>query len=88
MISYAMFELVDYLESGDYKGMGYTFVPFDFRVSDEDNDDVRDSKKAIKDKVKDVLNKVGTSEWGSVNENEFTKEIKKDLKHLFYLCIV
>lgn len=82
MISYAMFELVDYLESGDYKGMGYTFVPFDFRVSDEDNDDVRDSKKAIKDKVKDVLNKVGTSEWGSVNENEFTKEIKKDVLNI------
>lgn len=82
MISYAMFELVDYLESGDYKGMGYTFVPFDFRVSDEDNDDVRDSKKAIKDNVKEVLNKVGTSEWESVNENEFTKEVKKEVLNI------
>ncbi|MDO5518495.1 MAG: penicillin-binding transpeptidase domain-containing protein, partial [Clostridium sp.] len=82
MISYGMFELVDYLESGDYKGMGYTFVPLDFQVSDDDNDDVRDAKKTVKDKVKETLKKVGTDEWKDVDENEFTKEIKKEILNI------
>ncbi len=82
MINYARYELRDYLESGDYKGMGYTFIPLDFQVSDDDNDEVRDAKKAIKDKVSDTLEKVGTDEWKYVDENEFTKEIKKEVLNI------
>lgn len=79
MINYARYELRDYLEGGDYKGMGYTFIPLDFQVSDDDNDAVRDAKKAIKDQVSDTLNKVGTDEWKSIDENQFIKDVKKQV---------
>lgn len=79
MINYSKYELRDYLEGGDYKGMGYTFIPLDFQVSDDDNDEVRDAKKAIKDKVYNTLEKVGTSEWKDINENDFKKDVKKEV---------
>ncbi|MBE6063144.1 MAG: penicillin-binding protein [Clostridium butyricum] len=80
MINYAKYELRDYLESGHYKdGMGYTFIPLDFKALDDNNDNVRDAKKAIKDKVRDTLGKVGTDEWKNIDENDFIKEVKKQV---------
>ncbi|MDU6036985.1 penicillin-binding protein [Clostridium butyricum] len=77
VINYAKYELVDYLEKGDYKGMGYLFVPFDIQYSEDDNEEVKNAKKAIKDKMEDTLEKVGTDEFNNINESDFTKEIKK-----------
>lgn len=76
-INYAKFELVDYLEKGDYKGMGYVFVPFDIRYSEDDNEEVKDAKKAIKSKMEETLAKVGTDDFNSISHTDFTKEIKK-----------
>lgn len=76
-INYAKFELVDYLEKGDYKGMGYVFIPFDIRYSEDDNEEVKNAKKAIKDKMEETLAKVGTDDFSNINQNDFTKEIKK-----------
>lgn len=80
-ISYAKFELVEYLESGDYKGIITGFVPFDIRVNDEDNDEVKKSKQVIKDKVAESLSKVGTSEK-AMSHDEFAKDIKKDVQNI------
>ena len=80
VINYAKYELVDYLEKGDYKGMGYLFVPFDIQYSEDDNEEVKNAKKAIKDKMENTLAKVGTDEFNNINENDFIKEIKKYVK--------
>lgn len=76
-INYSKYELVDYLEKGDYKGMGYVFVPFDIRYSEDDNEEVKDAKKAIKSKMEETLAKVGTDDFNSISHTDFTKEIKK-----------
>ncbi|WP_294403652.1 penicillin-binding transpeptidase domain-containing protein [uncultured Clostridium sp.] len=77
MINYAKYELVDYLEKGDYKGMGYVFIPFDIQYSEDDNEEVKNAKKAIKDKMAEVLKTVGTDDFNNINYNDFTKEMKK-----------
>ena len=80
-ISYAKFELVDYLENGDYKGITKGFVPFDIRVNEDDNDKVKKAKQSIKDKVTESLSKVGTDEESSMmTHDEFAKDIKKDVQ--------
>lgn len=78
-IAYSKYELVDYLENGDYKGIIRGFVPFDIRVCEDDVDEVREAKQRIKDKVSDTLNKVGTDSE-KTNFDVFKKEIKKDVK--------
>lgn len=80
-IAYAKFELVEYLESGDYKGITTGFVPFDIRVNEDDNDEVSKSKQAIKDKVAESLSKVGTDE-AMMTHDEFAKDIKKDVQNI------
>ena len=76
-INYSKYELVDYLEKGDYKGMGYVFVPFDIRFSEDDNEEVKNAKKDIKSKIEETLAKVGTDDFNNINHTDFTKEIKK-----------
>ena len=70
-IAYAKFNLVDALENGDYNGK--TFIKFDIRVLDDDNEEVKNSKKAIKDKVVESLNKVGVDEPSMMSHDEFCK---------------
>lgn len=77
MVNFAKYELVDYLEKGDYKGMGYNFINFDIKYSEDDNEEVKNAKKAIKDKMEETLKKVGTDEFKQINETDFIKEIKK-----------
>ena len=79
-ISYAKFELVDYLEKGDYKGQK-TFVPFDIGISDDDNDIVKKAKQSIKDKVTNSLKMVGTDEQDN-NHDAFAKDVKKDVEDI------
>ena len=52
---------------------------FDLRVSDDDNDQVKNSKKAIKDKVVENLNKVGVDESSMMSHDNFAKDVKKDI---------
>lgn len=79
-IAMAKFNLVDALEKGEYNGV--TFIPFDFKVSDDDNDEVKNSKKSIKDKVENALNKVGTDDGSMMTHDQFAKDVKKDIKNI------
>lgn len=79
-IAYAKFNLVDALEKGDYNGK--TFIPFDIRALDDDNDQVKNSKKAIKDKVADSLNKVGVDDSSMMSHDNFAKDVKKDIQNI------
>lgn len=81
-IYYSKYELVSHIESGDYGGRGYNFIPFDISMLEDDNDEVKESKKEIKDKVTDALKKVGTEEFAKINRAEFTKAIKNELKNI------
>ncbi len=74
-IYYAKYELVDYLEKGDYKGIIKNFIPFDIKYSEDDIEEVKNAKAAIKDKMSDYLSKIGTDESKSTFD-EFVKEIK------------
>ncbi len=80
-IGYAKFEIVDYLEKGDYKGQGITFIPFDIQFSDDDNEEVKNSKQAIKDKIVESLNKVGTDE-ATMSHDEFAQYVRKDVLNI------
>ncbi|WP_244833577.1 penicillin-binding transpeptidase domain-containing protein [Clostridium sp. BJN0001] len=77
-ISSAKFEIVQYLEDGSYKGIN-SFIPFDFKISDDDNQKVADAKKSIKDKMVESLNKVGTDE-SLMSHDEFAKSVKDDIR--------
>lgn len=79
-ISYSMFELVDYLEKGDYRGITY-FVPFDISKNEDDSDELKEAKEVLKEKVRGRLQKVGTNEPAE-NYDEFVKAIKKDIKEI------
>jgi len=79
-IAYAKFNLVDALEKGDYNGK--TFIPFDIRALDDDNDQVKNSKKAIKDKVAESLNKVGVDDSSMMSHDNFAKDVKKDIQNI------
>lgn len=80
LINYGKFELVDYLESGDYKGIITNFVPFDIKVLDDDTEEVKNAKQSIKDEVANYLGNVGTDDNKNPSEEEFTKDVKKDVK--------
>jgi penicillin-binding protein 2 len=77
-IAYARFNLVDSLENGEYNGK--TFIKFDIRDSESDNDEVKKSKKAIKDKVIAELNKVEVEPL--MNHDDFAKAVKGDIKNI------
>jgi len=78
-IALERFNLVDALENGAYNN--YSFIKFDIRTSEDDNDEVKKSKQAIKDKVFGYLSKVGTSET-LMGHDAFAKDIKKDIQNI------
>lgn len=78
-IAFAKFNLVDFLEKGEYNGT--TFVKFDIRVSDNDNEEVKKSKQIIKDKVEENLRKVGTDQ-PLMRHDDFLKDIGKDVENI------
>ena len=80
-IAYAKLNLVQILEK-DCNYNGKTFVKFDISVSDNDNDQVKKSKQAIKDKIVETLNKVGTDEKSMMSHDEFAKDVTKDIKNI------
>jgi len=80
-IAYAKLNLVQILEK-DCNYNGKTFVKFDISVSDDDNDQVKKSKQAIKDKIVENLNKVGTDEKSMMSHDEFAKDVTKDIKNI------
>jgi penicillin-binding protein 2 len=79
-IAYAKLNLVENLEKGNYNGT--TFIPFDIRALDDDNEEVKNSKQAIKDKVIENLNKVGVDDKSMMSHDNFAKSVKSDIKNI------
>lgn len=80
-IYYARFELSEYLESGDYKGM-YTFVPFDFAYRDNDSEKLTEAKTKLKDKISARLKQVGTDEENAEGHDAFAKNVLEEIKYI------
>jgi penicillin-binding protein 2 len=80
IINMARFNLVDFLENGEYNGTA--FIKFDAKTLDSDSDEVRKSKEAIKNKVIDSLKKVEVDDAHIMNHDNFAKDIKKDIKNI------
>lgn len=76
-VNSAMFSLVDFLEKGVYGG--YNFIPLDIRKSDDDTDELKIAKQALKDKVISSLETVGTKEHSS-DADAFAENIEKEIK--------
>lgn len=77
-ILYAKFELRDYLESGDYRGI-QTFIPFDYSANEDDNEKVKDAKLALKQKINDRFSQIGTSEE-TLGTDDFADTLLDDIK--------
>jgi penicillin-binding protein 2 len=60
VINTPMYEIVDALKAGSYNM--YSFVPLNIEDSDSDPDDLKEAKTALKDYMKETLEKVGTDE--------------------------
>ncbi|MGG7142283.1 penicillin-binding transpeptidase domain-containing protein [Clostridium nigeriense] len=60
VVNTPMYEIVDALKAGSY--YSYSFVPLNIEDSDSDSDDLKEAKTALKDYMKDTLEKVGTDE--------------------------
>lgn len=78
-VYYAKFELVEYLENGDYKGIVTNFIPFDIRYNEDDNENVKNAKASIKEKMSNYLYTIGTNK-GKTTFDEFAKDIKGDVE--------
>mgnify|MGYP001350180042 CR=1 FL=1 len=76
----AKYNLVDALEKGEYSGR--TFIPFDIKILEDDNEEVKNSKQAIKNKVADSLNKVGVDGAAMMSHDNFAKDVKKDISNI------
>lgn len=77
-ILYAKFELRDYLESGDYKGIT-TFIPFDYSASEDDSEKVKSAKIALKEKINDRFSQIGTEEE-TLGTDAFAQTLLDDIK--------
>ncbi len=77
-ILYAKFELRDYLESGDYKGIT-TFIPFDYSASEDDSEKVKSAKIALKEKINDRFSQIGTGEE-ALGTDAFAQTLLDDIK--------
>lgn len=60
VINTPMYEIVDALKAGSY--YRYSFVPLNIEDSESDSDNLKEAKTALKDYMKETLEKVGTDE--------------------------
>ena len=60
VIDTPMYQIVNSLKLGNYNGT--TFIPLNIEDSDEDNDELKEAKTALKSQMKAVLQTVGTEE--------------------------
>ncbi|SFU50357.1 penicillin-binding protein 2 [Clostridium sp. DSM 8431] len=77
-ILYSKFELRDYLERGDYRGIT-TFIPFDYSTSEDDNEKVKDAKATLKKKINERFTQIGVDD-DALNTDEFSEYILDDVK--------
>ena len=60
IIETPMYTLVEALQNGAFGN--YVFIPLDISKNEEDSEEVKNAKEAIKIKIKEILEKVGTDE--------------------------
>ncbi|WP_195262699.1 MULTISPECIES: penicillin-binding transpeptidase domain-containing protein [unclassified Clostridium] len=60
VLSTPMFEIVGALKAGNY--YSFSFIPFDIEDNENDSDELKEAKTALKTQMKDALSKVGTDE--------------------------
>ena len=60
IIDMPMYEIVNALKLGNYNGV--TFIPLNIEDSDEDNDELKEAKTALKNQMKSALQTVGTED--------------------------
>ena len=52
-----MFDIVGALKAGNYHG--FSFIPFDIEDNENDTDELKEAKNALKELMKDTLSKIG-----------------------------
>ncbi|WP_297634066.1 penicillin-binding transpeptidase domain-containing protein [uncultured Clostridium sp.] len=80
IISFAKFELNDYLANGTYAG-GESYVPFDFAANLADTPELEQAKINLKKKITDRLEVVGTGDKGTEYE-AFYELVLPDVKKI------
>lgn len=78
IIAFAKFNIVAALEKGEYNGK--SFISFDIREQEDDNEEVKKSKKAIKDKINTELQKVEVEPL--MTHDNFAKSVRDDIKNI------
>lgn len=74
-----MYEIVNALKAGSY--YSYSFIPFDIEDNENDSDELKEAKTALKDQMKDALSKVGTDEEMTDN-TKFAESILPYIKKI------
>ncbi|PRR82441.1 penicillin-binding transpeptidase domain-containing protein [Clostridium vincentii] len=82
-IVYAKFEIRDFLEAGVYNN-GTNFVPVDYSDSEDDSENLKEAKTALKAKITDRFNAIGIGDEES-NPDEYAKIILDDVKKILEL---
>ena len=71
--------LAQYLESGEYNGT--FFAPLDYSKNEDDEEDVKNAKADLKEKITNRFNQIGTDEQ-ALGTDAFAKDILDDVKKL------
>jgi penicillin-binding protein 2 len=82
-ILYAKFELRDYLESGDYRGVK-SFIPFDYSTNEDDSEKLKEIKTSLKDKIAGRFDQIGTDS-NALGTDQFAKTLVDDIKNIMNL---
>ena len=82
IIDTPMYEIVNALKLGNYNGT--IFIPLNIEDSDEDNDELKEAKTALKNQMKAVLETVGTDEEVS-DINAFSESLAPYVKKVMEL---
>lgn len=80
-IASAKIDLANYLEQGSYANNGSTFVPVDYSKNEEDEEDVKEAKEKLKEKIYERFNQIGTGE-DALGTDAFAKYILNDVTNL------
>lgn len=80
-IASAKVELANYLEQGNYPNNGSTFVPLDYSKNEEDEENVKEAKEKLKEKIYDRFSQIGTGE-DALGTDAFAKYILNDVTNL------
>ncbi len=85
IVNAPMFDIVGALKAGNYHG--FSFIPFDIEDNENDTDELKEAKNALKELMKDTLSKIGTDEQVT-NSTEFSASLIPYIKKVMELSDV